>query len=307
MEFTDSQANLRKCYGRAMLCSLLIVVATAVIGSVLVAVYALVTKPLALSERDRVACSLLLNDVICYLPPLIVIPLVLRNMPKAEKPAVRPLPLRELAIAAPFCIGTLYLFAALTNVIIAGIENLTGAETANALDALAELPVAVYALSAVVVAPLCEEFLFRKLFLNRCRSLGDLSAILLSAAAFALMHENLYQLLYGFAVGVCLGSVAILTGRIRECIVLHMCANAVSVLASLELGDLWLSCIGLLVLACIAFTLYVYYKRRGRYHFDPGPLPYSPAEKRRACISSPCFWICGGLTLAWSVAAIFLK
>lgn len=306
MEFTCSQADLRKCYGRAMLCSLLIVVFTGVFGLALGKLYTWAVEPLTLSEGERLCALLLLNEVISYVPPLIVIPLVLRRMPKAEKPEVRALPLRELAIAVPFCIGALYLFALLTNGLISALEALTGAETSNALELMADVPLGLYALCTVVVAPVCEEFLFRRLFLNRCRALGELSAILLSSAAFALMHENLYQLLYAFVAGVCLGSVAILTGRIRECIFLHMCVNGVNILGGLELGDLWVSCVGLFILACIGFALYVCYQRRGRYRFDPGPLPYTPEEKRHACLSSPCFWICGGLALAWSVAAIFL-
>ncbi len=308
MEIVFLRKDLRKCYGRAMLCVLCILLFIQLFAVAAYGLYDWVVVPMLLWRGivPGYAGLLLVNDLCSYLPPLVIIPLVLRKMPRAEKPAPHPLPLRELAIAIPFCIGTLYLFAYVTSGLIAVIEALSGMETSNILDSLDGISLGLYAFTTVVVAPVCEEFLFRRLFLDRCRALGEVSAILLSAAAFALMHQNLYQLLYAFALGVVLGSVAILTGRLRECILLHACTNGVSVLLSLPLSDEVYAFLGLALLACIAFTVYIFVKRCRYYRFDPGPLPYDAATKRRMCLRSPCFWICGLLSLAASVATIFI-
>ncbi len=308
MEIVFFRKDLRKCYGRAMLCVACILLFTQLFAVAVFDLYDWVVVPLLLQHgiMPGYAGLLLVNDICSYVPPLIVIPLVLRKMPRAEKPVPRPLPGRELAIAIPFCIGTLYLFAYVTYGLIDLIEAVSGTETTNILDSLGGVSLGLYAFTTVVVAPVCEEFLFRRLYLNRCRALGDVSAILLSAAAFALMHQNLYQLLYAFALGIVLGSVAILTGRLRECILLHACTNAVSVLLSLPLPDLVYSFLGMGLLACIVFTVYIFLKRFGHYSFDPGPLPYDGATKRRMCLRSPCFWVCGLLALAASVVTIFI-
>ncbi|MCD7920778.1 MAG: CPBP family intramembrane metalloprotease [Clostridiales bacterium] len=308
MEIVFLRKDLRKCYGRAMICVFCILLFTQLFAAAAYGLYEWVAVPLLLRRgiAPGYAGLLLVNDISVYLPPLVIIPLVLRKMPRTEKPAPHPLPLRELAIAIPFCIGTLYLFAYVTSGLIAVIEALSGVETSNILDSLDGIPLGLYAFTTVVVAPICEEFLFRRLFLNRCRALGEVSAILLSATGFALMHQNFYQLLYAFALGVVLGSVAILTGRLRECILLHACTNAVSVLLSLPVSDEVYAFLGLALLACIVFTVYIFFKRYRYYSFDPGPLPYDGATKRRMCLRSPCFWICGLLSLAASVATIFI-
>lgn len=308
LEIVFLRKDLRKCYGRAMLCVFCILLFTQLLAVAAYGLYEWVAVPLLLRRGivPGYAGLLLVNDISVYLPPLVIIPLVLRKMPRTGKPVQRPLPGRELAIAIPFCIGTLYLFAYVTSGLIYIIEALSGVETANVLDSLDGVPLGLYAFTTVVVAPICEEFLFRRLFLNRCRALGDVSAILLSAAGFALMHQNLYQLLYAFALGVVLGSVAVLTGRLRECILLHACTNAVSVLLSLPLSDGVYAFLGLALLASIVFTVYIFFKRYRYYSFDPGPLPYDADTKRRMCLRSPCFWICGVLSLSASVITIFI-
>lgn len=310
MQTTLTPIQLRKCYGRAMLCCLILILLTAILGGVLSVLYAWVLEPLlwtfGIPVHNGVA-TIVINDLVSYLPVLIAIPMTIGMNPPAPPLPVRPLPRQELLRAIPFCIGVLYLLAYATDGLIALLELLSGLQTSNALDTLANLPLSLYFVSAVVIAPICEELLFRKLFLERCRILGDASAVLLSAAAFALMHENLYQLFYAFGVGICLGCVALMTGRVRECILIHACVNAVSCLFMISSHMLWHLALTLLIFACIGCAFYLFSVRRGRYHFDPGPLPYTPEEKRHACASSPCFWICGILCLAECTVIIFFR
>lgn len=310
MPLSLSPKQLRRCYGRAMLCCLLIVAFTMLLSRLLPSFYVLVLEPLlwlsGLPVSDHVV-NIVLNDVVAYLPVLLAIPMTVGLNPKLSPAPVRPLPKKELLRAIPFCVGVLYLLAMGTDVVIGALEQVTGQETSNVLETMLDFPVWVYFVSAVVVAPICEELLFRKLFLNRCRVLGDASAILLSAAAFGLMHENLYQLFYAFGVGVCLGCVALMTGRLRECILIHACVNSVSFLAMLSADMLWQTTLSLLVVVCMAYAVYLFAKRWRGYRFDPGPLPYTPEEKRHACASSPCFWICGALCLIESTAVIFMS
>lgn len=77
----------------------------------------------------------------------------------------------------------------------------------------------------VVAAPLAEEFLFRKVLIEKVIKYGEGTAILLSALFFALLHGNLYQFFYAFGLGAVFAYVYIKTGKLRYPVILHMIIN----------------------------------------------------------------------------------
>jgi membrane protease YdiL (CAAX protease family) len=88
-------------------------------------------------------------------------------------------------------------------------------------------------LSAVVVAPVAEEFFFRRVLQGWLeRRLEDQagSAVVVSAAAFALAHAG-HGLAFVplFLFGLVLGTIARQTGSLMACILLHGLFNAVSI------------------------------------------------------------------------------
>ncbi len=90
-------------------------------------------------------------------------------------------------------------------------------------------------LSILVMAAVpafCEEFLFRGAILGNLLPFGRETAVLVSALAFGLMHQNPAQFLYAFGAGILLGTVYERTGSIWNCVALHFCNNATSVLAT---------------------------------------------------------------------------
>ena len=105
------------------------------------------------------------------------------------------------------------------------------------VDLLAErrdpVALAVVIGSAVVAAPVAEEFFFRRVlqgWLERRLPDGGWTAVVLSAAAFALAHQGqglAYVPLFPF--GIVLGLIARQTGSIVACILVHALFNAISV------------------------------------------------------------------------------
>ena len=95
-------------------------------------------------------------------------------------------------------------------------------------------------LATVILAPISEELLFRGLTLRFLRSAGVkfAAANLIQALFFGILHMNLVQGIYAFAVGLVLGYVA---GKCRTVflpILLHLCFNiAGTVLAALLSGN----------------------------------------------------------------------
>ena len=85
----------------------------------------------------------------------------------------------------------------------------------------------VVALFVTALLPaVVEEIFYRGVILNGLKRLGKWTAILISAAAFSLMHGNLYQLPYTFGLGVLLGYIAFETGSLLPTILIHFLSNA---------------------------------------------------------------------------------
>ena len=108
------------------------------------------------------------------------------------------------------------------------IDGLRDTPMANPVETMLDQPVWFNLLLGCVLAPLAEELLFRKALLDRLKPYGEGFAILASALLFALVHGNLFQMLYAFAVGGFFGYVALRTGGVRWTIPLHAGVNFVS-------------------------------------------------------------------------------
>ena len=80
----------------------------------------------------------------------------------------------------------------------------------------------------VLLAPVVEELIFRKLMLDRIRMYGEKNAILFSALCFGLFHGNLTQFLFAFSVGLFLGYVYCKTGKVLYTMIMHILLNALS-------------------------------------------------------------------------------
>ena len=77
----------------------------------------------------------------------------------------------------------------------------------------------------VILAPLFEELLFRKILIDRLLPYSERLAVFLSGLLFGLFHGNFQQFFYAFFVGCVFGYVYVKTGRIRHTILLHMMVN----------------------------------------------------------------------------------
>lgn len=81
------------------------------------------------------------------------------------------------------------------------------------------------ALTVAVVAPVVEEYLFRKQIIDRCVQYGEKTAIVFSGLTFGLFHMNLFQFFYAFGLGVLFAYVYVRTRSLRYPIVMHMAVN----------------------------------------------------------------------------------
>lgn len=116
-----------------------------------------------------------------------------------------------------------------------------------------------------------EEFLFRGVVYGNLRPYGRTQAILISAALFALMHQNIGQLFYTFVGGIAMALMYELTGSIWCGIFFHLLNNQLSVLTEVlyygKLGEgieplLMLWDIVVLVLGAVSILILILYYRK---------------------------------------------
>ena len=83
----------------------------------------------------------------------------------------------------------------------------------------------IFFLFVVVLAPVCEELIFRKLLLQPLRSGGDMFAAVTSALIFGAYHGNFDQFPYAFAVGLLYGILAVRSSSVLPTLILHFVNN----------------------------------------------------------------------------------
>ncbi len=81
-------------------------------------------------------------------------------------------------------------------------------------------------LALAILPAIGEEFVFRGVVLHGLRSrFNDVSAVLLSALMFAIMHQSLQQLIYPFILGCIMGWVVLRTGSLVSSVLIHFVNN----------------------------------------------------------------------------------
>lgn len=102
---------------------------------------------------------------------------------------------------------------------------ISGGTAQNALLSYAMDNSIIKVIVMVILAPLIEEFIFRKLIIDRTWKYGERVALLLSGLTFGLFHMNLYQFFYAFLLGIMFAYVYIRTGKLYYSVLMHAIIN----------------------------------------------------------------------------------
>lgn len=151
--------------------------------------------------------------------------LLLRRAPaKApEKGSLKP---GKWMIAALVCVFMMYAGNLLGTAVTALLQLLPGVSPGNPVMGFAtDASLVPKVLFMVILAPVIEEYIFRKQLIDRMRVYGEKLAVITSALMFGLFHGNLSQLFYAFGMGLVFGYVYLKTGRLRGSVALHMFVN----------------------------------------------------------------------------------
>lgn len=166
--------------------------------------------------------TMLISDISQYLVALPIAILVMRKVPIVETKQFT-MKLRQFggffAVSIPIMYVGNFIGIALALLLTAGkAEN-------RVSDIVASGDLWETILFVVIIAPIMEEWLFRKQILGRLRVYGEKRAIVFSALVFALFHMNIFQFFYAFGLGLVFGYMYVRTSKLRYSILLHMLVN----------------------------------------------------------------------------------
>lgn len=167
----------------------------------------------------------------------------------------------------------------------------------------------------VICAPIVEEFVFRKLIVDRTVRYGQGTAVVLSGLMFGLFHGNLNQFMYATALGMFLAFLYVKTGKLKITIAIHMLINFMGsvvsawvlkvvdldALSNLGSGDMMMvmeylseNLLGFLAymlyalcvfgLMIAGFVLFIVFAVKNRFVFERGSLCIPKGERFRTVI-----------------------
>ena len=162
--------------------------------------------------------------------------LVLHGLPKAphndtyvkngETLEKSPFTVGKFFLLLVIALGCMYIGSYIGQTVMAVLSMIANHDYESSLNSMVtESPVWMTFIGTVICAPIGEEFLFRKLLIDRTRRWGDLISILVSALTFALFHGNLFQFFYAFFIGAILAYIYTRTGKLRWCMAMHAAVN----------------------------------------------------------------------------------
>lgn len=150
----------------------------------------------------------------------------MKKIPVCEALPDQKLSKKMLAAAMIISISMVYLGNILGQFLMKLFDLARGTVTENPVaEMISELNLGVTILAVVIIAPLAEEFLFRKMLLDRIRRYGDAIAMVVSGLTFGLMHGNFFQFFYAFALGCISAYLYLKSGRLRYSVIFHMIVN----------------------------------------------------------------------------------
>ena len=199
--------------------------------------------------------------------------LVVRDMPVFKGPGGEKAGVNMLTAGFFICISALFFGNLISLGLMSMVSAISGKPMVNPLsEVLENLSSWSILITMVVMAPVFEEILYRKVLIGRIRQYGDKAAILVSSFVFGLSHGNFYQFFYAFGIGLVFGYIYIRTGKLRYTIVFHMVINFMGSFVALRAaGSLWFSALySLFILGGAAAGTVLFFTSRKKLRLEPG-------------------------------------
>ena len=150
---------------------------------------------------------------------------LLKRLP-ASAPEYHRMSAGQFGVAAIICYALMYCSNIIGNIITFIVGLLKGGMVENTiLNIAVSHNMLLTFIYMVILAPVFEEYIFRKLIVDRAVRYGQGVAVVLSGLMFGLFHGNLNQFAYAFVLGMFWAFLYVKTGNIKITIALHMIFN----------------------------------------------------------------------------------
>lgn len=192
------------------------------------------TNPIILNDINLTS---IIASVCNYILPL---PIFLYLMNKLEKQEINSnkLTIKKFIVYIAISLTLMWIGNLIGLTITEILGNLIQSEIANPIvETIDSSSIYTNLLLMVIMAPIFEEIIFRKLLIDRTIKYGKGVSILLSALIFGLFHGNLNQFFYAFIIGGFFTYVYIKTGKIIYTILLHLTINFFGSIISVIVGN----------------------------------------------------------------------
>lgn len=182
--------------------------------------------------------SLTLSMVPMYLIGMPALIALVKTIP-AENVEKKKMKWWQFLVAMLMCFGLVYASNLAGTIISTVISMLKGGAVQNTLlNIVTSISMIFVILYMVICAPFMEEYVFRKLIVERTIRYGQGVAVVVSGLMFGLFHGNLNQFVYAFALGCFLAFLYVKTGKLKITIAMHMMINFMGGVVSLKLMEM---------------------------------------------------------------------
>ena len=152
--------------------------------------------------------------------------LILQTVPKARQTWTCPMGTGHFLGWFVICMGGVYFGSLIGQFLMTIVSVITGETMVNQVEEMImDMSLWAVIVSAVILAPIMEELIFRKLVLDRLAGYGPAVAMSVSALVFGLAHGNFYQFFYALLLGLIFAYIYLRTGKVRYSMMLHMMVN----------------------------------------------------------------------------------
>lgn len=203
----------------------------------------------------------------------IIVYLIVKDMPVLCRPRGKKAGAGMLVSGFLICMSALFLGNLIGQALMSLVSALLGRPMINPVEeVIKDLSTWSIFVTMVIMAPVFEEILFRKVLVDRIRLYGDKAAILVSSVVFGLSHGNFYQFFYAFGIGLVFAYIYIQTGKLRYTIIFHMIINFLGSIAALHIGDNPLLAVGysIFMLGAVFAGIILLFISRRKLVFHPG-------------------------------------
>lgn len=170
--------------------------------------------------------SLLISMLPMYLIGYPIMIACIKKVPAEQEAEKKKMSVGQWLVAFIMCYSLVYISNIIGNIVTSIVGVIKQGQVQNTIVdiAMSVSPLTSF-VAMVIAAPIMEEYIFRKLLLDRTVKYGEGLSILLSGVIFGLFHGNLNQFAYAFILGCFYGFIYVRTRNVLHTILMHMLNN----------------------------------------------------------------------------------